>query len=258
MEIKQDLVKPIEDNTIEMTAEKEYMEQRPANPEPTPQNNNLNCGSTNECEEKKKCSYGQCILMCGMILAIVGLYILHFTSNSHNLTNADATPAIVNEGGLKIAYVNTDTLLSKYEYAKDLEKELQDYQTSKENSYKQQMEKFQNDYNTYLQTGSNLTLSQQQAKEEELKQRAQKLQGLEAELTQQIAQRTLTESEKMTKAVYAFIKEYNQANQQFDLVLAKSFNNTPVLYGNPGMDITNEIVEGLNKEYAQVKKNKEK
>ena len=80
------------------------------------------------------------------------------------------------------------------------------------------------------------------------------MQTLEGEYALQIQQKTLTESEKMTKAVYAFIKEYNEANQKFDIILSKSFNSSPVLYGNPGMDITQEIIDGLNKEYAEIKK----
>ena len=115
------------------------------------------------------------------------------------------------------------------------------------------MTQFQNDYQKYLKEGPNMTLAQQQAKEKELQARAEKLQGLEGELAMQVQQRTLEESEKMTRAVYAFIREYNAANQQFDLILAKSFSSSPVLYGNEGMDITREIVEGLNEEYRKVK-----
>ena len=46
---------------------------------------------------------------------------------------------------------------------------------------------------------------------------------------------------------------YNEKNSQFDIILSKSFNNSPVLYGNPGMDITEEIVKGLNEDYAKSK-----
>lgn len=191
-----------------------------------------------------------------MFLGLIGIYILHFTSkgNTSSKANPDATPAVVNEDGvLKIAYVNTDTLMAKYQYAIDLQDEIQKYQSAKESNYKQQMEKFQSDYQNYLKTGADLTLSQQKSKEEELKKRAEKLQSLEGEYAVQIQQKTLAESEKMTRAVYNFIREYNKDNQQFDLILARSFSQSPILYGNPGMDITNEIIEGLNKDYAKSK-----
>lgn len=216
-----------------------------------------------ECKDEKKCGCKylpivNCILLVGLIL----LYIFHFTGigakGGKSLANADAkAPVAVGEGGVKIAYINTDTLMAKYQYAIDLQKQLKDFQTAKENSYKQQMAQFQNDYQAYVQGGGEkMTLSQQQAKEKELTDRANRLQSLEGEYAQQITEKTMQESEKMTQAVYNFIREYNAQNQQFDIILSKSFSSSPVLYGNEGMDITDEIVKGLNEEYAKVKENK--
>ena len=207
------------------------------------------------CVEPKKCCPLNTILLIVALAGLAVLYVLHFTgAGTHSKHNPNATAPIVSaEGGLKIAFIDTDTLMAKYEYAKDLSEELNEYQKQQENSYKQQITQFQTDYNNYLQNGTKYTLSQQKAKEEEWQKRAEKLSTLEQELGMRIQERTMKESEKMTNAVYAFIREYNAANQQFDLILAKSFTNTPLLYANPGMDITNEIVEGLNAEYAQVK-----
>lgn len=216
-----------------------------------------------ECDNEKKCkcnclSIFNIILLAGLVL----LYIFHFTGigteGGKSLANADAkAPIAVSEGGLKIAYINTDTLMAKYQYAIDLQKQLKDFQSAKENSYKQQMTQFQKDYQSYVSGGGeNMTLSQQQAKEKELTERAARLQNLEGELAQQVAEKTMQESEKMTKAVYAFIREYNAQNQQFDLILSKSFSSSPILYGNEGMDITDEIVKGLNEEYAKIKSEK--
>ena len=163
------------------------------------------------------------------------------------------------EGGLTIAYINTDTLMAKYQYAIDLQKQLQDFQSAKESSYKQQISQFQKDYEAYIKNGGeNMTLSQQQAKEKELQERSQRLQSLEAQYAQEVAQKTLTESEKMTHAVYNFIRDYNAQNQKFTLILSRSFSSSPILYGDEGMDITDEIVKGLNDEYAKVKADEKK
>lgn len=220
----------------------------------------------NEQPAEKKC--GKCpslstIISCISLLCVIVLFILHFTgigTKGHDKVNPNAKePVVANEGGLKIAYVNTDTLMAKYQYAKDLEKQLTDFKTAKENSYKAQMAQWQRDYEAYTKGGAdNMTLAQQQAKEKELQTRLQKLQSLEGEYTMQIQNKTIAESEKMTRAVYNFIREYNAQNQQFDLILARSFSSSPILYGNEGMDITEEIVNGLNAEYANLKnENKE-
>ena len=72
----------------------------------------------------------------------------------------------------------------------------------------------------------------------------------------QIAERQVAENTKLLNAIFAFIREYNAENYQYDIILRKTFNDSPTMYLNPGMDITNEIVEGLNKEYESINKNK--
>ena len=189
-----------------------------------------------------------------LLLGLIGIYVLHFTSAPKSKVNADATAPLQKEGGLTIAYVDTDTLLAKYQYAIDMEKELLAYKDQQEKYARQQMEQFQKDYQNYLQTGSSLTLTQQQAKEEELKKRAEKRSTLEQELTAKIMERQMEENTKLLNAIFAFVREYNAANQQFDVVMRKTFDSSPTLYLNPAMDITQEILDGLNEEYKNLKK----
>ena len=188
-----------------------------------------------------------------LLLGLIGIYILHFTSAPKSKVNTEATAPLQKEGGLTVAYVNTDTLLAKYQYAIDMEKELLAYKDQQEAYGRKQMEQFQADYQNYLQNGASMTLTQQQQKEAELKQRAEKMASLEQELMSKVAERQIEENTKLLNAIFAFVREYNAANQQFDIVLRKTFENSPTLYLNPGMDITQEIVDGLNEEYKEVK-----
>lgn len=192
-----------------------------------------------------------------LFVGLIGIYVLHFTSgNNKGKVNAEASAPLVKEGGLTVAYVNTDTLLAKYQYAIDMEQELMAYKEQQERAGRQQVDQFQRDYQDYLQNGASMTLTQQQAKEEELKKRAERMSTLEQELTAKIMERQMTENTKLLNAIFAFVREYNAANQQFDIILRSTFNDSPTLYVNPAMDITDEIVNGLNEEYANVKKKK--
>ena len=190
-----------------------------------------------------------------LILATAALLTLGMAgcNNSDSKQNPEAAAPVIAEGGLKIAYVDTDTIMAKYQYAIDLNEELLAYKDQQEKYYQQQVTAFQTDYNNYLQTGASLTLTQQQTKEAELKQRAEKMSTLEQELMAKVAERQLSENTKLLNAIFAFIREYNAANQQFDIILRKTFENSPTLYLNPAMDITDEIVNGLNEEYKNVK-----
>ena len=189
------------------------------------------------------------ILIAAALLAL-GMTACNNNNSSNNKQNPDATAPVVVEGGLKVAYVDTDTLLSKYQYAIDLEQQIKDYTEQQRRYGQQQVDAFQKDYNNYLQNGSTMTLTQQQNKEAELKKRAEKMQTLEQELMAKIAERQAAETAKVMNAIYAFVREYNAANQQFDIILTKQ----ATLYVNNAMDITDEIVNGLNEEYKNLKK----
>jgi outer membrane protein len=191
-----------------------------------------------------------------ILIAAAILTLCACNNKNDNKQNPNATAPVVAEGGLKVAYVDTDTILAKYQYAIDLMEELTTYKDQQEKYYQQQVTSFQADYQNYLQNGASMTLTQQQEKEAELKQRAERMTTLEQELMGKVAERQMAENEKLLNAIFAFIREYNAANQQFDIILRKTFNDSPTLYINPAMDITNEILEGLNEEYKTVKAKK--
>ncbi len=214
------------------------------------------------------------LLGIGVIAALIGviaLFVMHFADGNH-VSKIPASAVADTTGGLTVAYVNTDTLMAKYQYAIDLQKKLESLQAQKANEYKSKVQKFQsdaaalqNDYQNYLKTGDQFTLSQQQAKEKNLQnaqnnlqERQLKLQELEGQYAQQLQLQTMLESEKMTKAVYAFIRDYNEKYLHYDIILSKSFSSSPVLYGKEGLDITDIIVKGLNEEYAGLEKEEAK
>lgn len=260
MEITQDLNKPVDDNSVELNNLKSEKreEQYPVDPQPKDEKKEApespcGCATDDQPCEKKKCCHGVVTIL--LFLAVAVLYVLHFTGiGSTNGNKNTVAPIVTGDGTLRVAYVNSDTLLAKYDYAKDLEQGLLDYKNSQENSYRNQMAQFQKDYNDFLQNGDKLSLSQQQAKENELKQRAERLSTLEAELTMKIQSKQIDENTKLLNAIFGFIKEYNESHQQYDIILRSTFNDSPTLYVNEAMDITQEIIDGLNEEYKKVKK----
>ena len=260
MEINQDLNKPVDDNSLDtIKMEQENQEQRPAKPEPPQPQNQPTTNASQAPAQQPANKTGKGLLFCNIVLLIglVLIYIFHFTgigAKNPNRVNPKASmPVIAEDGQLKIAYVDSDSLLAKYQYAIDLQEELNKYKEAQEKSYQQQMTKFQTDYQNYLKTGENMTLSQQQTTEAELKQRADKLATLEQELAAKVMQKQMDSNIELLNRIFAFVREYNADNQQFDIILRKTFNDSPSLYMNPAMDITDEIIEGLNNEYREVK-----
>lgn len=199
---------------------------------------------------------------CGLsIVCSIVLFILVLSPEKTETKEAKTTATVkknktLSSDGLKVAYINTDTVMAKYQMAIDMEKDLQDYQKRLKNELESKLKKFQTDYENYMKNGANLTLTQQKQTEQDLTKRQQELPQLEQQMMLDLQERQATDNKKMLDAVYAFIRDYNKKHQNFDIILSKSYLGSPVLYIDEGMDITNEIVEGLNKEYEEYKKDK--
>jgi len=160
----------------------------------------------------------------------------------------------IQTGELKIAYVNTDSILAKYDMALEMQKTLDAKQKQAENSFKQAQALLEKDYNDFMANGDKLTLTQQKAKEKDLQQRMQSLQQMPAKLQSDLQQEQLAQNKKLLDAVYAFVKDYNAKHDKYNIILSKSYTNSPTLYMDEGMDITQEIIKGLNEEYKEYKK----
>lgn len=189
------------------------------------------------------------------ILSFIGVLVLltlFLTSNSKD-SQTDSSQTAIYTGELRVAFVNTDSILLQYDYAKELEKNLTSYQASLESNYQSQGQKLQSDYENYLRTGDQLTLTEQKKREEDLTRRQQEFPMLQQKMMAQLQERQIKDNEKLLNAVYAFINDYNAKNQKFNIILSKSYISSTVLYADETFDITKEIIEGLNKEYKNIK-----
>lgn len=149
-------------------------------------------------------------------------------------------------------YVDLDTLLTKYILAKDyneemlrmqenLENETKRHQTSLQSLATQIQNKAQN--NGYL---SQESFDTDQQKLASMQANAEKSVGV---MQQKYAEAAAKAQMAVNDSIIAFIDEYNKKHG-YDAI----FNKAAALHFNPDLDITDEIVEGLNARYNKVKK----
>ncbi len=173
--------------------------------------------------------------------------------NGNNTTNPSAAPVAGTAGSsnMKIAFVEIDSLLTKYNFwndlneamikkeenirttlnekAKKLEKEAQEFQRKYENNGFASPERAQQEYQR---------IQKQQAD----------LQGLQQKLGEELAAENQKNSLQLRDSINSFLKVYNQT-KGYDLIISNTgFDN--LLYGNPSYNITQEIIEGLNARYT--------
>ncbi len=168
------------------------------------------------------------------------------------------TPATLatNTGSLKdakIAYLNIDSLDFQYEFIQDNSKEMRARQAGLEGQYNSMVAKFQADYQELQQAAqaglrSEAELTKEKTRLEqmqyEIASKEKQMQGL----TEEVAKK----QGEMLRKVSEFIARFN--NGRYDYILAYTANVSSVLYAKPGLDLTREILTGLNTEYRAAKK----
>jgi outer membrane protein len=154
--------------------------------------------------------------------------------------------------------VNTDTILSQYDFVKDVAAELEVYNKNLEDKYTSSAQALQNEYNAYIKKASEyqMTLEQQKKKEEELGQKQQALQQLEAELSQLAMNEKAARNMEVHDSIVNFIARYNK-DKNYTYIFERSYGGG-VLWADTTLEITNEVLKGLNEEYKAIKKEKEK
>jgi outer membrane protein len=164
----------------------------------------------------------------------------------------------VNLKDAKIAYLNIDSLDYKYEYITDNSKEYSSKQAALENQLNSMTAKFQADYQDFQQAAQ----AGVRGEAELNKQKSQLEQQQYAVVAKQKQIENLGEEigkkrGDMLKKVSDFIAKYN--NGKYDYILAYTTANiSSVLYAKPGLDLTKEIVDGLNAEYKAQKSSAKK
>ena len=156
--------------------------------------------------------------------------------------------------GVKIAYVEVDSLMTQYDFAKDYSVTLQKKSNNARNTLTQKGNALQAAVNNFQQKINNngFQSREQAASVQNAIQRQQNdLQELQARLENELATETAKFNEALRDSLQNFLKDYN-ADKKFDLILSKAGDN--ILLGASRLDITQDVINGLNKRYKPAKK----
>jgi outer membrane protein len=190
------------------------------------------------------------ILNAVLLVAVGVLFYLHFSGSRPSSGGSGTTISGV-PGDLKIAYINSDSILQNYDYLKANRVTLEEKTKKIEQEYRNRAQGLQNEITAYQRNVSNMTLGQVKAVEEDLGKKQQNLQLYQQSLSQQL----MEEEAKLTKELYdritAYLKKYgSEKGLQFVL---KVDNTSDVLFAGDALDISKDVLTGLNSEYKQEK-----
>ena len=156
--------------------------------------------------------------------------------------------------GIKIAYVEVDSLMTQYNFAKDYSVTLQKKSNNARNTLNQKGNTLQAAMANFQQKLNNngFQSREQAASQQAAIQRQQNdLQELQSRLENELASETAKFNEALRDSLQNFLKAYNE-DKKFDLILSKAGDN--ILMGNKKLDITQDVINGLNKRYKPTAK----
>lgn len=149
-------------------------------------------------------------------------------------------------------YVDQDTLLAHYNLAKDYSEQMLQLQNQYENTARQRQGAIQSLASQYQQKAQNNGYLSQDAYEADMKNLQSRQSAAENELgkLQVSMQNQMANAQKIINdSIESYIAEYNKA-RGYDAIFMKA----ATIYINPDLDITQEVVDGLNARYNKVKK----
>ena len=193
-----------------------------------------------------------------VLAALVAATMLFASCNTNT-----AAPAAAQQAGQSgelapagsIVYIQMDSLVNQNDMFNDLKSEIEakvqaidDDLRKKGNALEKSVQDFQNKLNKGL-----LTRSQAETQQQEWIEREQALRNLTGQKQMEMQEEEAVMVRKVMDAVQTYLNEYNKTHN-YALNLTTSATTNTVIVGNPSLDITNDVLKGLNAEYIKSKK----
>lgn len=186
-----------------------------------------------------------------LAVAVIILFVMQFSGKKeagivHPSVNGDTLT-----GMLPVAYVNLDSLLTNYNYAKDLNDAiLREQENSRANVMQKaraldaEMKDFQRKYE------NNAFLSRERAQQEQarLVKKQQELQEMDNRLSQELMAKQMKMNEAFRDTVVTQLQIFNK-DKKYQIIFCNTAGDN-ILWAEQAYDITAELIAFLNKRYT--------
>ncbi len=170
-------------------------------------------------------------------------------NNNSNVQTQPVASVPVAKEGLKIAYVDIDSLFNNYKLSLTMNKEMlrkdEDIRmklNEKARAIQADIDDFQN------KLANNVYATRQRAEDEQARilKRQEDYKVYEQRLVNELATETQKNNVVLRDSINSFLKDFN-AQHNYDLIISRVGDN--LLYANEALDITQQVIEGLNNRY---------
>jgi outer membrane protein len=189
------------------------------------------------------------------VIGVIILFVLEFTSSGDERKEVSKTmKAPPTSSFNSIVFVNSDQILEKYELVSELSNELESERIAKDADLTARQKSYETDAAYFQEQVQKQTISEASAQEiyEKLMIQQQELYKLQDQYASELSKKEYEMNSTLVDSVRNYLKRLNEI-YNYDYILG--YNNTGNIFlAKDTFDITNDVIEGLNREY-QVYKN---
>jgi len=190
-----------------------------------------------------------------MAVAAFAAFAMTSCNNQPQQNDTKGGAAGAQKGEAKIAYVEVDSIMTQYTYWKEVtklmeqkERNIQSTLAAKQKNLQQAAQNFQQGIQS-----NKYTQEQAQGIQANLQKQAQDADALQQRLGNEYQQEIAKYNKALTDSIHHFLEAFNK-DKKYAMILAKQGDN--ILYADKSLDITDEVVKGMNKAYKGMKNEK--
>ncbi|AWW28945.1 OmpH family outer membrane protein [Echinicola strongylocentroti] len=185
-------------------------------------------------------------------LGILGMAAVVLTScnqgnQSTSTTTGQSSGSTIDMSEVKIAYVNTDSVINNYQFFKDKSEEISEKGKRYEGELANRAQGFEQEVANFQQSAQNMTPNQSRAKQEDLMKKEQNLRTYRNNLMQELSADETNLYNKVYDKIQEFMKGYADENG-LEVVLSYT-RGGGVWYAHEALDVTEDVTKGLNEAY---------
>ena len=184
-----------------------------------------------------------------LIVSVAFLYYLHFSPPSKNSPGGRPFHATFHDttmcDRISVAYVELDSLNNNVNFIKQRKKELDGEQRAIASEYEGAYRNMTQLRDDFIKRGKSITQQEAEAFQEKLGAQQQQIEQIKQQKSQQLAEKGARVMENMQGKLKDFMSEYNR-NKKFTMIFTTGTGLDYFLYKDASLDITAEIVKGLN------------
>ena len=190
-----------------------------------------------------------------LALAVAVLFYLHFNQKSATVdtkVGKGTADSVAAQRELKIAYVDLDSIQENYNYYKEKMDEFERKKETADRDLNNAFQKIENERIAFVQKGNAITQVEAENFQREYTRKMQNLENQKKSLENNIQSEGVKTMEELKKKINEFLTEYNK-EKGYSYIFSYSSTINILFYKDTALNITSEVVSGLNDAYNKTK-----